>query len=80
MAMSHLQKQVCRPLLFLLSQPTCNFRGQEPGILHSSLPIAVLRPPGSSRHCWLPDTLFVTCAMRKKQNKTVQSAVCLVPG
>lgn len=33
-----LQKQVCVPLLSICPsgpQPTCNFRGQEPGILHS---------------------------------------------
>lgn len=32
------QKQVCAPLLSICPsgpQPTCNFRGQEPGILHS---------------------------------------------
>lgn len=60
MTTSHLQEQVCAPLLSVLSGPsplaTSEVRNQEsctPNSAHSC-PM----PPGPSRYCWLPDTLF----------------------
>lgn len=81
MAMSHLPKQVCAPLLFICPfRPPVHLQPGRSGTRNSALtlPIAVLMPPGPSRHCWLPDTLF-TCDMCN-ENKTIQSNVSLVPG
>lgn len=82
MAMSHLPKQVCAPLLFIcLFRPLAHLQPERSGTRNSALltlPIAVLMPPGPSTHCWLPDTLF-TCDMCN-ENKTVQSTMYLVLG
>lgn len=60
---------VCPSALHLSFRPPAHLQLQRSGTRNSALltlPIAVLMLPGSSRHCWLPDTLFVTCAMRRK--------------
>lgn len=73
-AMSHLPKQVCAPLLFICPfRPPAHLQPKRSGTRNAALtlPIAVLMPPGPSKYRWLPDTLFTCDVYNEEQNCTV---------